>query len=87
MAKATVNAAKEKIGAAKALELLAGIDTIVVIKGKKIDRLELKKNRPDDAAILALIIGPTGNLRAPTAKVGKTMLVGFNDEAYAKVLG
>ena len=87
MAKTTVNAAKEKIGAAKALELLAGIDTIVVIKGKKIDRLDLKKNRPDDAAILALIIGPTGNLRAPTAKVGKTMLVGFNEEAYANVFG
>ena len=87
MAKATVNAAKEKIDAAKALELLAGIDTIVVMRGKKIDRLDLKKNRPDDAAILALIIGPTGNLRAPTAKVGKTMLVGFNEEAYANVFG
>ena len=87
MAKATVNAAKEKIDAAKALELLAGIDTIVVLRGKKIDRLDLKKNRPDDAAILALIIGPTGNLRAPTAKVGKTMLVGFNEEAYANVFG
>ncbi len=80
-----MNAAKEKIDAAKALELLAGIDTIVAMKGKKIDKLDLKKNRPDDAAILALIIGPTGNLRAPTAKVGKTMLVGFNEEAYAKV--
>ena len=57
------------------------------MKGKKVDRLDLKKNRPDDAAILALIIGPTGNLRAPTAKVGKTMLVGFNEGAYAKVFG
>ena len=57
------------------------------MRGKKIDRLDLKKNRPEDAAILALIIGPTGNLRAPTAKVGKTMLVGFNEEAYANVFG
>lgn len=82
-----MNATKEKIDSAKALELLAGIDTIVAMKGKKVERLDLKKNRPDDAAILALIIGPTGNLRAPTAKVGKTMLVGFNEEAYAKVFG
>ena len=41
----------------------------------------------DDETILALIIGPTGNLRAPTAKVGKTLLVGFNAEAYDEVLG
>ncbi len=82
MAKVTVDATKERIDAAKALALLAGIDTILAMKGKKIERLNLKKDRPDDGAILALIMGPTGNLRAPTAKVGKTMLVGFNEEAY-----
>ena len=32
------------------------------------------------------MLGPTGNLRAPTVKVGKTMIVGFNDEAYQQVL-
>jgi hypothetical protein len=31
-------------------------------------------------------LGPTGNLRAPTAKVGKTLLVGFNDEVYNEAL-
>ena len=48
--------------------------------------LDLKGNRPADEEILALLIGPTGNLRAPTARVGKTMLVGFNEEAYRTVL-
>ena len=27
----------------------------------------------------------TGNLRAPTARVGKTVLVGFNEDVYSEV--
>ena len=37
--------------------------------------------------VLARLMGPTGNLRAPTARVGTTLMVGFNEEAYAEVLG
>lgn len=33
------------------------------------------------------MLGPTGNLRAPCLVVGKTVLVGFNDEAYTAVFG
>jgi len=29
------------------------------------------------------MLGPTGNLRAPTLRAGKTVLVGFNDELFA----
>ena len=32
-------------------------------------------------------MGPTGNLRAPTARIGTTLVVGFNDEAYRELLG
>jgi hypothetical protein len=32
------------------------------------------------------MLGPTGNLRAPCLRVGKTVLVGFNEEAYARTL-
>ena len=48
---------------------------------------DLNMNRPDDDVLLAHLTGPTGNLRAPTARVGKTLLVGFNEEAYRQVLG
>ena len=80
-------ASKVKYGPAEALALLKGIDTIVAAKGTKVRTLDLKDDRPEDGAILALLMGPTGNLRAPTAKVGKTLLVGFSAEAYAEVLG
>jgi hypothetical protein len=32
------------------------------------------------------MVGTTGNLRAPCLRVGKTVVVGFNAEAYAEVL-
>ncbi len=83
----TVIANKTKLGPAEALALLKGIDTIIAMRGTVVKTLDLKKDKPDDETILSLIIGPTGNLRAPTAKVGKTMVVGFNPETYAQVLG
>ena len=33
------------------------------------------------------LLGPTGNLRAPTLRVGKTLLVGFDESSYVDVLG
>jgi hypothetical protein len=32
------------------------------------------------------MLGATGNLRAPTIKVGSTLLVGFNEDVYSQVL-
>jgi len=54
----------------------------VVAKGKKITTFDMKSDPPDTATLLKHLLGPTGNLRAPTMQVGKRLLVGFNDEAY-----
>lgn len=83
----TVNATKTRFTAAEALKLLDGIDTLIATKGKKVETFDLTSDRPDDAALLARLMGPTGNLRAPTARVGRTLVVGFNPEVYADVLG
>jgi hypothetical protein len=37
--------------------------------------------------LLQLLLGPSGNLRAPTIRVGKTLVVGFEAEMYGKILG
>lgn len=42
----------------------------------------MKKDPPTDDALAAHMLGPTGNLRAPTVRVGRTVFVGFNDDAY-----
>jgi arsenate reductase-like glutaredoxin family protein len=61
------------------------MSTLLVAKGKKVTRVDLKKERPDDDALGKLLLGPTGNLRAPTLKTGKTVIVGFNEEMYQEV--
>ena len=44
---------------------------------------EPKKADFDEAELQAAVIGPSGNLRAPTLRTGKTWFVGFHEEAYA----
>ena len=36
--------------------------------------------------VVDAMLGPTGNLRAPTLRKGKTVLVGFQDEVFTKIL-
>jgi arsenate reductase-like glutaredoxin family protein len=55
-------------------------------KGKKVVHLDLKNGDQTDDEIVKLMLGPTGNLRAPTFKIGKTLLVGFNSEIYPELL-
>lgn len=56
---------------------------MTVAKGSKITKFSMAKDRPDDATLLAHMLGPTGNLRAPTIRRGKQLFVGFNEDAYA----
>lgn len=83
----TVDGTKIKYGPDEALALLDGVRTLVAAKGKKLETFDLKKNRPADDELLARLIGPTGNLRAPTARVGTTLVVGFSEAAYQQVFG
>ena len=47
----------------------------------------MKRDKPDKATLLKLLLGPSGNLRAPTLRKGKTLVVGFDEETYQKVFG
>lgn len=60
---------------------------MVVGRGKKVVAFDMKADPPDDETLLAHILGPTGNLKAPTLRVGKTLLVGFSEGAYEQELG
>lgn len=82
-----VDAKKQTIKGEEALGVLAGVDELYAAKGKRVVRIDLKKGKPDRAALLGLLLGPTGNLRAPTVRKGRTLLVGFDEATYRKVLG
>lgn len=60
---------------------------LIVSKGKKSETFDLVKNRPNDQTLLDHMLGPTGNLRAPTLRIGATLLIGYNEEAYQQALG
>jgi arsenate reductase-like glutaredoxin family protein len=79
--------AKAKLGAAEALKHARQADRVIVAKGKKVTIFDMKKDAPDNETLLKHMLGPTGNLRAPTISRGKSLLVGFNEEVYAKTLG
>jgi arsenate reductase-like glutaredoxin family protein len=76
------DAGKERRGRSEALALAKAADKVIVARGKKVVEFDMKKSPPEDDALLAQILGPTGNLRAPTLRKGKMLLVGFSDEAY-----
>ena len=83
----TVDATRTRFAAAEALKLLDGIDVLIATRGKKVETFDLKADRPSDEELFARLMGPTGNLRAPTARVGRTLVVGFNPDVYAALLG
>ena len=55
-------------------------------KGKKVVVFDMKAP-PDDDALAAQLLGPSGNLKAPTLRMGRTLLVGFSEAAYRQVFG
>lgn len=81
-----VDAKKVGFDGPAALELAGDVSKIVIAKGKKVVSYDMKKDRPDDDELLKGMLGPSGKLRAPTIRVGKTLLVGFSDDAYGAAL-
>jgi len=74
-------AGKNPQGRAEALALARKAKKLVAAKGSKVTELDLTK-RPADDEILSLMLGPTGNLRAPTMKVGDTLYIGFPKDGF-----
>lgn len=84
----TVDAEKQPHDRDRALALARQVKRIITARGKKVVTLALDpKAPPPEEELLAALLGPTGKLRAPTIRVGDTLLVGFNAAAYRELLG
>jgi arsenate reductase-like glutaredoxin family protein len=81
-----VDAKKSPIGPARALAMVKEVDEILATRGKQVVRLDLRKEKPGPEQLRSLLIGPSGKLRAPTLRIGRTLLVGFDEETYRKWL-
>lgn len=67
--------------------MLQSASRILVARGKKLLDFDMKKDPPAEDDLLKVAIGPSGKLRAPTLIKGKTVLVGFHEEAYEEIFG
>ena len=54
-------------------------------KGKKTNVWNPSTDQKEE--ILKDVIGPSGNLRAPTWRIGTEFIVGFNPELYQEMFG
>jgi len=82
-----VNASKQRFGATDLKGLFADAASVVVARGKQVLTFDLKQDPPTKAELEKAVLGPSGNLRAPAIRTGKTWLVGFHAEAYGERFG
>jgi hypothetical protein len=80
------DASKERKDRDAALALARSVRKVVVSKGKKVVVFDMENAPPDDDTLVAYLLGPTGNLRAPALRRGQTLFVGFNADAYTQHL-
>ena len=67
----------------EAVKLARSVRHLYVAKGKKVVHFDMQADPPSDAELKKLLIGPSGNLRAPTARAGERLFVGFNPDEFA----
>jgi hypothetical protein len=82
-----VDARKLRVGRDGLKSVFAGAQRIVVCKGKRVTEFDMRKAPPGLDELAAVALGPTGNLRAPTARIGSTYIVGFGADTWREILG
>ncbi len=75
--------ASRKLGRNDAAALAKAAARVLVAKGKKLDSFKPGGKAPK--ACVDAMLGPTGNLRAPCLRTGKTVVVGFNEEVFSEL--
>jgi hypothetical protein len=59
---------------------------VLAAKGKKVLEFRIKAGELQGGAatedLVKAIVGPSGNLRAPAIRSGKTLIVGFHPDLY-----
>lgn len=78
--KEVVDAKTRRFDEEAAWALLKTAGTVTVAKGKKVQTFTTDAD--EKAAILQQAMGPSGNLRAPTFRVGDQFIIGFNADLY-----
>ena len=75
-----VDCKKHPLDRSQAEILLDGIEEVLAVQNKAVKHYDRQSQRSD---VLSSIIGPTGNLRAPSLRLGNRLIVGFDESLYA----
>ncbi|HBF23122.1 MAG TPA: hypothetical protein DDW23_04825 [Planctomycetes bacterium] len=59
---------------------------VITGRGQKARTYNMKGS-VDEEEMLKVLLGPSGNLRAPTLKIGATLLVGWCEPAWLEFFG
>ena len=84
--KERVDARKTRFGPSDLTRLLDGTKTVLVSDGRSVRRFDLTQRDHDRTDLLARMVGPTGNLRAPTFRRDGLLVVGFHADSMAELL-
>lgn len=79
------NAKKDAIDEGGVDSVLRGVTDIYSTRGRKVLHLSMKKGKPAREEALALLLGRSGALRAPVIRHRGVLIVGFDEETYARV--
>ncbi len=84
--KVKVDARKTRLGPSDLKPVLAGVKTVLASNGRTVHRFDLDAGDHDRTELLAAMIGPTGNLRAPTLRRGKMLVVGYHADSLKELV-
>jgi len=84
-AREVLDARKTRYGKPQIAALLRGTSQVVASTGKASVDFDLRADPPVEKVLYEHLIGPTGSLRAPALRLGRTLVVGFNEERWKKL--
>lgn len=68
------------------MSVLENVNRMYVAKGRKVIEMDLSQDEAGESELLELLLGRSGKLRAPTIKVGESLMVGYSQEMFTSVL-
>ena len=80
-----VDARRTRIGPSGFSDVVKGAKTVLVSNGRSVARFDLSSRTCDRGDMFARMVGPTGNLRAPTLKRNGLVVCGFHADSMREL--
>jgi arsenate reductase-like glutaredoxin family protein len=81
-----VDARRTRIGPSELSEVVKGAKTVLVSNGRSVARFDLSSGARGRSEMFARMVGPTGNLRAPTLRRGPLVVVGYHADSLKELV-